>query len=316
MPRLPNGTVLPHGILGNDTQSMMAGFNKTYRNNSLRMGIVIREYPVTDDNNRSKLATEYDVLVFEQVEDRGSTTITYKNCLSSEGFGSIPDFFEASLRVKEVGGADNSLDTKDQNGAVVLLLCLDGISEKAIIIGGVNHPDRKTTVVEDTPRLEGEFNGVNIKIEQDGSTSLEFNGATDNDGEIIDDSQGKTKIAIEKDGSFQVDHDAVTIRLDRKGVVTITAKDDLNISCKNAKVTASENVNANCVDATITASGTATVEGQTVKLGAGAAEAVIKGDTFKKMVFDVHIHPTPIGPSGPPSQPMAPSSLSTKVKTE
>ena len=51
-------------------------------------------YPVNNEKNRSKLTTEYDVVVMEQSENKGATTIMYKNCMSSEGLGSIADFLK------------------------------------------------------------------------------------------------------------------------------------------------------------------------------------------------------------------------------
>lgn len=307
---LPNGTVLPFGLMGVSGESDMAGFNKTYRNSALRLGIVVRSHDVSEGTNLSKLTTEYDVSVFEQQEDRGSSIVTYRNCISAEGMGSIPDFFEKTLRVKQDTAATSKvINTKGQNGAVVLILCLDAMSEKAIIVGSLTHPDRKSTLAGHLAHLEGEFNGVNIKVEDSGAATFTFKGATDNDGKQIDASQGNTVAKVESDGSFEINHKEITFRLDKSGVVTVTSSGDANINCKNSNVQASG-------DATITAAGTATVEAPEVKLGKGAAEAVIKGDTFKKMVFDVHIHPTPIGPSGPPSQPMSPDSLSKKVKTE
>lgn len=307
---LPNGTVLPFGLMGVSEEAGMAGFNKTYRNSALRLGIIIKSHDVSEKTNISKLTSEYDVSVFEQQEDKGSSIVTYRNCISAEGMGSIADFFERTLRVKESTSANSkTINTSGQNGAVVLILCLDAMSEKAIIVGAVTHPDRKSTLAGHTAHLEGEFNGVNIKVEDSGAATFTFKGATDNDGKQKDASQGNTVLSVEQDGSFQINHKTITFRLDKGGVVSLKSDGDVNVDCATANVKASG-------DATITAAGTATVEAPTVKLGAGAAEAVIKGDTFKKMVFDVHIHPTPIGPSGPPSVPMAPASLSTKVKTE
>lgn len=251
---LDNGAVLPSGLLGGNTQAQMGGFNKSYRNTSLRLGIIVRIYPVSDDNNLTKLTTEYDVQVFEQNEDRGSSIMTYKNCVAAEGLGSIPDFLEKTLRVREgaptIGGFIN---TKGQNGALVLIQCLDGMSDKAIIIGALTHPDRPTTLINDQPYLQGEYNGVNVEIENDGSVTLTFNGATDNDGEIIDDSQGPTVVKIEQDGSFELNHSTITFRLDKNGTATLTANQDIN-------VTAQGNVQIDCVDADVTASGDAKVD--------------------------------------------------------
>lgn len=310
MNHLPNGTVLPFGLMGVSEDAGMAGFNKTYRNTALRLGIVTKSFDISDEANLSKLTIEYDVSVFEQLEDRGSSVVTYRNCISAEGMGSIADFFERTLRVRKNSSTQTQLiNTKNQNGAVVLILCLDGVSEKAIIVGSVTHPDRKSTLAGETAHLEGEFNGVNIQVNEDGSANFTFKGPTDNDGSPVDSSITPTVLSIASDGSFQVQHSKITFTLATSGIATLTSTDNLNVNCKDANITASG-------DANITASGNALVEAPAIKLGSGASEALIKGDTFKKMVFDIHIHPTPIGPSGPPSQPMDPSSLSKKVKTE
>jgi uncharacterized protein involved in type VI secretion and phage assembly len=61
--------------------------------------------------------------------------------------------------------------------------------------------------------------------------------------------------------------------------------------------------------------GTVVVTAEAIKLGADAGEKLVLGDTFMKF-FNQHTHPTGVGPSGPPTQQMASSHLSAKVKTE
>lgn len=264
---LNNGGVLPFGVLGNPSNDM-EGFNKTYKNTSLKVGVIVACYPKDHEKNRTKLTTEYDVIAIEQLEDKGTTAITYRNCLSASSLGSIADFFDATLRQrknKKYKGDAPRLN--QQNGSVVLLLCLDSVSEKAMIIGGFPHPDRETTLEDDQPHLEGQYNGVNIKVESDGSTSLTFKGAMDENGDLLDESQGPTTLKIEKDGSYQVDHKTITQRLDKNGKADLTTDDDIsNTTKKNFNVTATENVNLtstknttmSMADFAIKASGTAT----------------------------------------------------------
>lgn len=242
---LDNGAVLPFGLMSGYPSGLLEGFKKTYQNSSLRVGIVRETYAISDSKNVSKLVPEYDVMAFEQNEDKGSTVITYKNCMAAAALGSIADFFEATLRkLKKKTSKGETPSPSGQNGALVLLLCLDSMSEKAIIIGALTHPDRKTTLVDSDPHLEGEYNGVNIKVEKDGSTTLTFKGATDNDGKIIDDTQGNTVMKIEKDGSYQVNHKTITQRLDKKGMASLTADDDIsNTTKKNFNVTTTESIN-------------------------------------------------------------------------
>jgi uncharacterized protein involved in type VI secretion and phage assembly len=61
--------------------------------------------------------------------------------------------------------------------------------------------------------------------------------------------------------------------------------------------------------------GTVTIAAEKIKLGDSASEKVVLGDTFMQF-FNQHTHPTGVGPSGPPTQPMASNHLSSKVTTE
>lgn len=287
---LDNGAVLPHGLLGDHPEQMMSGFNKTYRNFPMRIGVVVHTYVVSDEKNVSKLTPEYDVLVFEQHEDKGATTILYRNCMSAEGLGSVADFFERTLRpMKKKTTKGDSIPMKGQNGAIVLLMCLDGMSDKGVIISAITHPDRKTNLKKEGPMLVGEYNGVNIKVNEDGSTSLTFKGATDNDGKIIDKSQGDTVMDIEKDGSYQVKHKTITQRLDKNGKASLTADDNIsNTTKKNFNVTATESINltatkdivAKCKQLTATASGSAMLECQKLTVKA-QSDIEMKGKQFK-----------------------------------
>lgn len=272
---LDNGTVLPFGLLGPGAL-MSDAHKKTYQNFGLKMGIVINSYPKKDAHNISKSVPEYDVMAFESNEDGGSTTITYKNCVAMSSLGSIADFFEADLRkLKNKTSKGSTPNPSKQNGSIVLLLCLNGLSDKAVIIGSLSHPDRPTTLTGDGPRLEGEYNGVNIKVEEDGSTSLTFKGATDNDGKAVDSSQGNTVLSIEKDGTFQMKHKGVTQRHEKKGDSSLTAEGNIsNTAKKNFNVTASENINikatknmsAEVADLIMKATGSASLQFQKLEM--------------------------------------------------
>ncbi len=65
----------------------------------------------------------------------------------------------------------------------------------------------------------------------------------------------------------------------------------------------------------LTASGEVIVKADTIKLGEAADQALVLGDAFKDL-FNQHTHPTGVGPSGPPTNPMMPTHLSSKTSTE
>jgi phage gp45-like len=313
---LRNGTVLPSGLLSQNHAAKMEGFKRTYQNTALKIGVITASYGISDPLNINKLFVEYDVLVFEQYENKGSGVSIYKNCTAAKSLGSIADYFEMTLRPIVTMTTDGTVPhLSGQDGSVVMLLCLNGFSDTGVIVGALDNPDRPTMLTDTTPHLEAEYNGVHITILNDGSTSLTFKGATDNSGTPTDSSQGNTVVSIATDGSFQVQHSTITFTLAKNGVATLTSSGDLNVNCDNATITANSNINATCKDATVTASDTATVDGKTVNLGASASDAVIKGTTFQTY-FNTHIHTTVLGPSGPPIEPMPPTTLSMKVNTE
>jgi hypothetical protein len=65
----------------------------------------------------------------------------------------------------------------------------------------------------------------------------------------------------------------------------------------------------------LTKNGEVVVKADKIKLGDSAQKAVILGDDFMQL-FNSHTHPTGVGPSGPPAQPMQSSHLSKKSFTE
>lgn len=274
--RLRNGTVFPHGLIGSSSAFAAGAFNKTYRNYPIRAGIVISRYEIDDKLNISKLAVEYDVMVIEQDANAGVTPILYKNCLSTDGLGSIADYFEKKIRKqKKYDKKTKGQDFFGQDGAIVLLMCLDGASEKAIIVGGLKHPDRKTKLTGKDEILAAEYNGVQILINEDGSCNLTFKGATNNDGTVKDKNQGNTSLDIEKDGSLQIKNKGVTQRLEKSGKYSLTSEDAQTITAKKAisiqtedklSIKAKSDVSIESANFALKASGSATLEMQSLNL--------------------------------------------------
>lgn len=292
--RLKNGTVLPYGLLSLDAYKHNSGFNKSYANYCLRLGIVKKSYPVDAKENVLKKTTEYDVVVVEQDENRAITPITYKNCIVLDSFGGVGDFFEKSLRSQsKLKNKSKGNDFNNQDGASVLLLCLNGSSERGIIIGGFQHTERKTKLTGKGPQMFGSFNGVDIQVETDGSCRLTFNGATDSEGKPLDKEQGVTTVDIEKDGTIQFKNKGVTHRLQKDGKVVLAAEDAVTITNKKDFTIASEDkdskkkvtakasdgkLSIDAVSLAIKASGSATMDFGSLKIGS-EGEALVKAQT-------------------------------------
>jgi len=183
---------------------------------SLKMGVVIETIEITDEGNRTKVIPEYTVMVIED-----DNTSIYDNCIAMESFGNAADFFTAKLRktdkpqeVKSKGSA-----TK-QNGAVVLVLCLNGQSEQGIIIGSLSHPNKKTPLTKDAGHhMEGEYNGINWQVNNDGELTVTFKSASsfkNNDVEYQDNDAQGTFIKMDKTGSIDLnDNNGENIKIDK-----------------------------------------------------------------------------------------------------
>lgn len=128
---------------------------------------------------------------------------------------------------------------------------------------------------------------------------------TENEGLMIDygTTEGQNIINIKPDNSLEIKNpngDSVVMLNDgnitftHSGKFIVNSDNNTEINCKNAIV--------NCENVKLNASTETHVNSPRIKLGEQAAESIMKGDTFKT-IFDSHIHPTGVGPSGPPTQP-------------
>lgn len=200
--------------------------NEIFNNTKLKNGIILKVYEIDDDLNNNKKFPEYDVLIVEQNATNTMEPVIYRNCISIDGFGGVADFFEYKLRpVKEVENKPTTpLNTnfKGQFGSMVLLLCLDGASDKGIIVKSVPHPGRKTNLTKDAGlHLEGEYNGLNWKVNKEGELTITFKSKTDDKGKPSDEQAGGTHVQINKKGSVDIntnlkDKEETYIRMDKE----------------------------------------------------------------------------------------------------
>lgn len=128
-----------------------------------------------------------------------------------------------------------------------------------------------------------------------------------------------TGLEIDKDGNVVLtDAGGSTVTLDAAGG-TLTIEDaNGNKVTMEAAGTTVEDANGNKVEmaaAGVTVTGQKVVlKGTQVMLGGEGGEPVIKGQSFLTL-FATHVHPTAMGPSGPPVPQGEMSALSTKVLT-
>ena len=271
--------VLPSSLLSTRDEKQVNFSNKVFNNNSLKMGVITELLDIENEQNKSGVSIEYHVMAIEQEAQFGINSTIYKNCVAIDSFGGIADFFQFTRRqpldakkVQEEGSLDN------QEGTIVLLLCLDGSSEKAVIIGQMPNPSRKINLdKEKEHHAEGEFNGIRYSVDKEGAFTITFKGATDDDGIPKTPATAGSQIKIEKDGSVELNDAPIDaelaggnrkdaeageageggdeivnekVRIDRTAMeIIVEAQKDIKInSGANIDLKAKENTMITCVD--------------------------------------------------------------------
>jgi len=212
-------------------------------NHALHTGEVQEVIYPSDERSRSKKFIEYSVFV-QHRENGTAITKIYPNCVLMNAFGGFADHVTYTLR------ADKTADKKDQKkqagepgkGSKVLILCLNGETNSAIIIGGVRDvaldKDPKTAA-EKGHNLSFEFNGVAFEIDKDGQLTLTVKGATDAEGKTKNDKLPST-LKVEKDGKVTASTKGGknSIVIEQTGKVTVTSEKEVVVNTKKAKITA------------------------------------------------------------------------------
>jgi hypothetical protein len=283
---LPSGSFLPAGLLDvdGDVMSLMKGFNHTYGNFGIKSGIVTKVHEKTDETNITKACPEYDVAVFEQNQDGGQNTITYPNCIAGDLMGAIADFVEFRYRAQnKADGKGTERVARQQNGAIVMIMCLTGASDKAVIMGGLNHPKRESKLTKDAGHtLLGEFNGLSLEIDKDGAFKIGFKGATDNEGKPAKADVGGSYLKIEKDGSLELgDAKGESLRLDKTAqTVSMKSAKAMSLDTGDAlKMKSAKATDMQMKDWMVKATGSATMTVKSLDIKSDAA-IKIQGKTL------------------------------------
>lgn len=257
-----NRSVMP-SYLGSRTMGVPQDLG-TFSTVQLLQGEVKEIIYPKDKRSQSQKYIEYRVDVQYRDGDGPATTVTFPNCYLINAFGGIADNSSYTLRAdeKEPEGEEVSA-----TGSKVLILCVNGDTSKAYIIGGIREDDAKEgETKEDGHHLAFEFNGVNFAINKNGEATLTFRGQTKVNGELGDDAVAEaegTRIEINKEGNVTVatPEDKQFIRVNHKdkkleilvdeewntevnGKMVCTVEKNIDIESKSDKInlTAGSNV--------------------------------------------------------------------------
>lgn len=301
--------VLPSSLLGLANSSEYGAFNKTYKNVTLKIGLVSCVYDIEDEKNLSKQSPEYDVLTYEQNENKGIVPLLYRRCTAIDSLGGIGNFFEKTLTTPS---NDPQLkEASHDDGTYVLLLCVDGSNTKGIILASLAHHNRKPTLTREAgTHLEGEFNGIRWKINKQGELVITQKGSTNKEGvpktplgsqfkfhedgsiefntQPLEDSLLTNRVSPEGEGestpsSQQKPQEYEKIKLDRTTQgIEISARKNINVrASENISITSLKNTNISVQDMLVSASGKVDINVETSMSLNVSGEFFAKGSSGK-----------------------------------
>lgn len=291
---LDDGTVIP-SYLGVQTRGSSAGSQDILNDYVLRLGEVKKIIAPSDVLSYSKKVTEYELAVQYRDGTGAVVTSTYRGATVNNLFGGVADLVSYTLRPdpKNTDASGKIFGV----GSKVLILCVSGDQQKAVILGGIRDTAQETAPYNgDTGHnLYFEFNGLRFQINDDGEATVMFRGKTKNDGTLADSADPAaegTKVNFNKDGNLEIatPNQDQLIRIDHKNKkIEIVANSEWNIQVAGNHV---QNVGG---DSTTTVNGTTTLDSGDniiltspgVHVGA-ATDAWVKGTTYRNAESQMH----------------------------
>lgn len=212
------------------------------------------------------------------------------NCRMMRRFGGVynyEDYVDRGYNTNNSPDPVNGYDAKA--GDAVLVGQLNGQGREGIIIGGLTHAARITTIqASDGPQYDAEFNGIHTNINTDGEWTLTFKGQPTNLS-ALDDIPSETIPAPEYDttvgGSF--------MKFDKTGSWSVNLG-ETSITLDKPSNTITEL----CTDYSLMASATAKFNSPKIAIGNGSIELL---DQLTQLI-DALGTLIPESPTGPCSQ--------------
>lgn len=261
--------------------------NGSMSNIMLRMGEVQRIYFPTDPGNVSKKFVEYDVWVQHRA-NKTAVTKLYTHVIAIDALASFTDFSFSTYRADPSGSqATRNHKLTPGYGAKVILLCINGETNNAVILGGIRDFHSEADDAMDGHHHHSRFNGIDVVINKDGELVVTYQGAQKMDGtpeDGVDQDAVGTTITISKNGNITladvenknqivIDHEADLIRIESDNEVDITAP--------TVKIEASDEFDVDTDTANINADSAVNIAAPQVTIGESElAEPLVKGETF------------------------------------
>jgi len=287
----------------------------------LRIGIVKKVY-------REARTTDIKYLV--EVQDKNdSIEVNARLLRKFGGVYNYEDVVEHGYKFDDKPDPTRNFEAKA--GDTVLVAFLNGQAREAVILGGLIHPARKSTLdITKGPQYQSEFNGIETRINENGEYTMTFKAVPTNAKKLdetpqaaipaptYDEKIGGSFFKFDKTGSIEIsDADGYTekekkldniqnMRFDKpKGTITVnsgkikltlTKKDEkVELKCKVLDIVSDDKINAKTKEFKLEASTSVKINSPKVAIGKEGIELL---DQLFQMV-EALAKVIPISPVGP-----------------
>lgn len=287
---LSNGDVISSAL---SVESLPHAGPELFSNFKLEIGQIQAIYTIDDVNNNvggsSANSTVYDVRI--RKPDGGVETIPRCRMLQPTFGGGLNNFLEVLPTDPGFNSENADIDRALKRGHFVLVGFISGRKDAPVILGSMPHTN--TIAQKRRPKkgkgtyTEGEIQGLNFKVDNDGSLNVTFNGPRDDTGNLVN-QNGPTAIIIDKDGNTTIsNNNKQTVLIDRvTGHIKIT----------NGPTFVDMDQNADQID----------IVAKKINTGTGDLQRQVVGEDWLKLmqklveeIMKIYV-PTGVGPSGVP----------------
>lgn len=276
------------------------------QNFRIELGQIEQVYTIDDPKNTSRNDARFTVYDVNIMKPNGAMEVIPRcRALQPLFGGGFNNFLEVLPTDPGSKAKDPKTDISLKRGHYVLVAFISGRKDTGVILGAMPHASK--VAIGRRPKkikgvyTEGEIQGLNFSVDNDGALKVVFNGPRKDDGSLLN-KNGPTTIEISKDGIINV---------------STNAKQKITID-RMAKKIRVEN-GATYIDSD--ASGDKIqVVAKTVEIGTGALQPAVVGDDWKAIMEELIteimaiIVPTGVGPSGNPTNNGKFSAIKSKLK--
>lgn len=306
----------------------------------LRIGIVKKIFQMKDSNELRYLV--------ETIQYGVKLEVNAKMMVRFGGIYNYEDYVNRGYKIDDK--PDRVQDFSVKPGDIVIVAFLGGFAKDAVILGGLQHPGRKCSLdARDGPSYKSEFNGIEIHINKDGEYKLTFKGQPTNISKLsdiptkkIEDPKYNENIAgsflkFDKTGSFEINDSSNKngiqfFKIDKQaGTIEISSgkisfkmnkkEEKVELTAKEFISKAQNKIESTTKDFSLKADSTVKIKSPKIALGNDGNELLDLVSQLADLVQTIarenstEVHPTAVGPSGPPNNASAYTQAASKAKS-